>query len=246
MKKLAFSYVRFSTRAQSKGGSLERQVELAEDYAARHGMTLDTELNMHDLGKSGHTGKNLTDGALGKFIEAIQAGKVPDGSFLLIEDIDRLSRLPVMAALPVFQAIIGGGVTVVVLKDGKHYSTESLNNDWVGLMPLLVSMGRANEESDRKSNLLGIAWRKKKEAAIEHKTPLGNNGPRWLSYTKAGGFVVIEERAEVVRRIFRMSIEGRGRSSIAAILNQEGIPSFKGVTWGTTVPHWASTSHTPG
>lgn len=237
MTKLAFSYVRFSTLSQAKGGSLERQVELAEEYAARNGMTLDTELNMHDLGKSGHTGRNLTAGALGGFIKFIQAGKVPPGSFLLIEDIDRLSRLPVMDALPVFQTIIGGGVTVVVLKDGKRYSKASLNDDWVGLLPLLVSMGRANEESGRKSILLSKAWGKKKAAAVEHGTPLGNNGPKWLSYTKGGGFKEIDERVELVRRIFGMSIEGRGRSSIAAILNQEGIPSFKGVTWGTTSIH---------
>lgn len=234
MTKLAYSYVRFSQLSQSKGGSLERQVDIAQEYAARKGLTLDTTLNMHDLGKSGYTGKNVTDGALGSFVKAIQAGKVPEGSFLLIEDIDRLSRLPVMEAFAVFQSIINGGVTVVVLKNEQEYSLQSLNNEWVGLMPIFVSMGRANEESSRKSTLLSKAWRKKKEDAVAHGTPLGDSAPRWLKYTKKGGYEVIKDRAALVLRVYKMCINGRGFGSIVSILNQEQIPSFTGSTWATT------------
>lgn len=80
------------------------------------GLVLDTERNMRDAGVSGYSGKNITDGALGAFIKAIEAGDIAPGSFLLIEDIDRLSRLPVMEALGVFQRIIGAGITIVTLR----------------------------------------------------------------------------------------------------------------------------------
>lgn len=75
---------------------------------------------MSDHGVSACSGK-ITDGALGAFIEAIEAGDIAPGSFLLVEDIDRLSRLPVMEALVVFQRIIEAGVTICPVPSGhKH------------------------------------------------------------------------------------------------------------------------------
>jgi DNA invertase Pin-like site-specific DNA recombinase len=241
MTNIAYSYIRFSHSSQQHGGSLERQDSRAIEYASRKGLTLDTTLNMRDLGVSGYTGKNITDGALGSFVKAIESGTVPKGSFLLIEDIDRLSRLPVMEALDVFQSIIKGGVTVVTLKDEREYSRASQIDNWLELMPILVSMGRAHEESSRKSALLGSAWRKKKQAAADELKPMGNNAPMWLEYVKedrANGISAcyrpIPERVAIVKRIFQLSIDGRGRTSIAAILNTEGVPAFKGGLWGTT------------
>lgn len=214
---------------------------MALEYTTRKGLTLDTKLNMRDLGKSGYTGKNLTDGALGTFVKALETGEVKKGSYLLIEDIDRLSRLPVMQALAVFQSIINGGVTVVNLKDKKEYSRESLNDNWFELMPILVSMGRAHEESTRKATLLGKAWKKKKEAAVNEQKPMGNNAPMWLEYIeedKAKGikahYKPIPKWVVIVERIFQLSIAGNGRSTIAALLNKEGISAFKGGKWGTT------------
>ena len=61
----AYSYLRFSTPEQSKGDSLRRQTALADEYAKRHGLTLDTELNLRDLGVSAFRGDNVAVGALG-------------------------------------------------------------------------------------------------------------------------------------------------------------------------------------
>ena len=68
----AYSYVRFSTPSQAAGASLQRQAERAAKYALEHGLTLDTELNMKDLGVSAFRGKNARTGALGGFLEAVQ------------------------------------------------------------------------------------------------------------------------------------------------------------------------------
>src|SRR5664279_271956 len=72
----AYSYLRFSTPEQSKGDSLRRQTALAEEYAQRHGLTLDTELNLKDLGISAYRGDNAAVGALGAFLKAIRDGLV--------------------------------------------------------------------------------------------------------------------------------------------------------------------------
>jgi DNA invertase Pin-like site-specific DNA recombinase len=244
MKPIAYSYVRFSTPAQAEGGSLVRQDNLAQEYATKEGLTLDDKLNMRDLGVSGWSGKNIKDGALGKFVEAIAAKTIKQGSYLLVEDVDRLSRLPVMDALAVFQSIINGGVTIVLLKDGTTYSQEKLRGDWTQLMPVLFSMARSNEESTRKSGLLGKAWRAKKVAAAASLKPLGNNAPLWLTYVKTKEkeeYVVNEERAAIVRRIFKMSTDGMGRGTIAKTLNAEDIPSFRTPTAKRT-GKWATSS----
>lgn len=49
------------------------------------------------MARVGIHGKNVRNGALGAFIKAIETGEVAPGSFLLVEDIDRLSGLPVKA-----------------------------------------------------------------------------------------------------------------------------------------------------
>src|SRR5437588_5588757 len=82
----AYSYIRFSTPEQLKGDSLRRQTAMAADYCGRHGLTLDAELTMQDLGVSAYRGKNLDGtGKLGLFLDAVKAGDVAQGSVLLLE-----------------------------------------------------------------------------------------------------------------------------------------------------------------
>src|SRR5581483_5571399 len=88
----AYSYLRFSRPEQAQGDSLRRQTSMAAEYAARHGLNLDSELNLRDLGVSAFRGANATVGALGGFLKAITDGLVPPGSLLLVEALDRVSR----------------------------------------------------------------------------------------------------------------------------------------------------------
>jgi hypothetical protein len=248
MKPTCYSYVRFSQLSQSEGGSLERQSMTAQEYAEKEGLVLDTTTKYQDLGVSAFKGKNARRGALKEFMEAVESKKVKAGSYLLIEDMDRLTRLPVMEGLEVFQRILRGGITIVTLKDGAKYSTESIAENWTLIMPVLFNMSRGWGESDRKSYLLTKAWKKKKEGAEKLK-PMGDNAPRWLAYvqdeeTGEGRYVPISERVELVRRIFNLSADGYGHSSITAMLNQEGVKPFrrpgkdtkdnKRSTWGVT------------
>lgn len=233
MEKIAISYIRFSTAQQAEGESLARQTKLAQDYAALHSMRLDESLTMRDLGISAFTGKNLSQGALGAFVKAVQEKKVPPNCYLLIEDVDRLSRLPVMEALEVFQKIINGGVTVVTLKDGIQYNSEQLRNDWTRLMPVLVSMGRGYDESVRKSDRIRDGWAAKKVNAREHGTPLGALAPAWLTYVppdKDSGtpasYKVDESRKATIKLIFELSIGGKGMVAIAQDLHERGIAPF--------------------
>ncbi|OZA00931.1 MAG: hypothetical protein B7X99_02505, partial [Rhizobiales bacterium 17-65-6] len=79
---LAYSYARMSTEAQLKGDSRRRQLELSKAYAIQHDLNLVESLL--DVGKSGYTGANVSDGALGVFLKAIRAGKVVAGTYFIV------------------------------------------------------------------------------------------------------------------------------------------------------------------
>lgn len=225
MKPKAYSYLRFSTPEQMKGDSFRRQAAMAEEYAARHGLDLDTELTFRDLGVSAFRGRNARQGALGAFLRAVDEGAVAEGSFLLVENLDRVSRQDPWEALPIFQQIINAGITIVSLQDDRTYSRAEMRaNPWK-IMESLMFMVRAHDESDKKSRRLAEAW-KGKRAKVAEK-PLTSRAVAWVERDPStGGFRLIPERAEVVRRIFAMTLEGRGQNLIAQALNREGVPTF--------------------
>ena len=107
MPKIAYSYIRFSSKKQELGQSLSRQAKLSADWCDANGATLDTTLKMDDKGVSGLRGKNLDEAAaLGGFINAVKQGRVPKGSYLLVESLDRLSRMDIDSAFQLFREIL--------------------------------------------------------------------------------------------------------------------------------------------
>lgn len=55
----AFSYVRFSTKRQGNGDSLQRQLDRSRQYAAEHDLDLQDK-TYEDLGVSAFDGSNTT------------------------------------------------------------------------------------------------------------------------------------------------------------------------------------------
>jgi DNA invertase Pin-like site-specific DNA recombinase len=235
MTNIAFSYLRFSTAAQAAGDSRRRQLGLAEKYAAEHKLTLDKHLSFRDLGVSAFRGQNAKEGALRAFLEAIEHNLVPRGSTLLVESLDRLSRDQIIAAQALFLQIVQSGVTIVTLVDQRSYSIESLNQNPLDLIVSLVVLMRANEESQMKSERIRAAFAQKR--AMLAVRPWSSRCPGWLRLDKEQGrFVIVEERANIVRRIYREALDGIGHQTIARQLNDEGVPLFghgnqKGKVW---------------
>lgn len=87
---IAYSYIRFSHPTQIKGDSLRRQLSRSEQFAQQHGLELDT--TMRDPGLSAYTGEHRHKGALSAFLARVEAGAIAPGSYLIVENLDRLSR----------------------------------------------------------------------------------------------------------------------------------------------------------
>ncbi len=220
----AYSYIRFSTPEQSIGDSLRRQMKLSKDYADKHNLQLDDSLNMHDLGVSAYKGKNVKDGALGEFISAVDKGLVPAGSYLLVESLDRLSREKVTKALNFFLSILSKNIKIVTLQDERVYDENIL--DMTDLIVSIAIMSRANEESKTKSHRKIESW--------NEKILQGENKyitkwvPPWLEIIN-DKIIVIDERANLVKKIFNWVLEGYGISLIIQKIETEGIEP-----WGAT------------
>lgn len=230
----AYSYLRFSTPDQMKGDSMRRQSQLAVDYAQRHGLELDETLKFQDLGVSAFRGANAETGRLAEFMEAVKSRAVAQGSWLLIESMDRLSRTKPRQAVRLLEAICDAGITVVTLADGRVYDARALDDDPMAFMYAFMVATRANEESATKARRLREAWKEKRRKAT-HAVVATKRAPSWLEVVGQGDerhFVVIDEKADVVRRVFRMAMDGVGQHRIAEALNLEGIPTADGAK------HW--------
>jgi DNA invertase Pin-like site-specific DNA recombinase len=230
----AYSYVRFSSPEQLKGDSIRRQVELSQKYADLHNLTLDDSLQLTDLGVSAYKGNNVDTGKLGFFIAAIESGRVTPGSYLLVESLDRLSRNEIFSALNLFHQILSQKIIIVTLTDNRVWTDESLNN--IGdLMMSLVIMYRAHEESLMKSKRIGAAWENKRDRARDGDHKITKACPGWMELVE-GKFQVIPERVELVRRMYKMCLNGTGYTLIVKQLNAEKIPTFNNM--GKTSNGW--------
>lgn len=215
---LAYSYIRFSRPEQMRGDSLRRQLEKARAWAAERGLVLDDSLR--DLGVSAYRGKQRTEGALSRFLELVNSGKVPRGSFLIVESLDRVSREKVREIQPFFLHLINAGITIVTLADGQEYSAERIDKDPSSLFMSLIVMTRAHEESRIKSQRISDAWSNKRAKAAQQVVTA--RVPAWLHVVVKDGVRTIEKipkRVEIIERIFAESIRGRGKYSICRDLN---------------------------
>ncbi len=230
----AYSYIRFSHPDQAKGDSLRRQTAAAAAWCERNGVALDTSLSLQDKGVSGFKGdhrKNPDRHALAAFLRLVQQGRIPRGSYLVIENLDRLSREHIRPALTLLLNLIEAGVRVVQLKPVAAVYDEAVEP--MQLMMAIMELSRGHSESAMKSERLGGAWREKKRLAATERKPATARAPSWLEFVGkrdgkgriAGGkYVEVPEAAAVVRRVYRLAAEGYGIGAITKKLNAEGVP----------------------
>ncbi len=226
----AYSYLRFSTPDQVEGDSFRRQWGAAVSYAEQHKLDLDHELTFHDLGVPGFRGANAERGKLAAFRRAVEDGRVGAGSYLLVEDFDRLSRMDPWDAFPIFQEIINNDITIVTLKDGKAWNKSEMRGNPLRLMEPLFAMWNSHSESAKKSVRLSevhAAKRKRlSEGALLDKPY--KHGPAWLRWNASTKrFDTIRERARIVREVFVKADEGWSLDRIAQWLNGNAVGTWE-------------------
>ena len=100
---------------------------------------------------------------------------------------------------------------------------DTMSGDGELMLTILASL--AQEESRSVSE--NCKWRVRKK--FEQGIP---TGLRMYGYdVRNGSFTILPEEAEVVRRIFRMYLDGMGSERIMRVLSAEGIPAPEGGPW---------------
>ena len=229
-QKRVYSYIRFSSALQEQGDSVRRQLELRDKVLKEHRNWVLDETPLEDYGISAYLGKNIENGALGVFIKLCEAGKIPRGSVLIVEQWDRLSRLPALDAIAVFSRISNCGVDICTAADGKVHSRESMQKTG-NLLESVLKMQLANEESQKKADRIRESQQKNRASG----KPIPGRCPAWIKL-KDGKFEFIPERAEIVRQIFQMTADGVGMRQICDKFNKAKLECWgpgtrKGKAW---------------
>ena len=230
MKPRVYSYIRFSSVDQASGDSLRRQTESALRYAASRGLELDESLTMHDLGRSAYAGHHVTDGALGNFLAACEADLVPAGSVLVVEAVDRLTRLDHLDAVSLLGRLLKH-VDLHVVQLGRTFTNDIVRHDMGAIFTLIGAITLGHQESEQKSHRIGAAWEQKRKAAKETGKKLTTKAPAWLKSTE-DGFTPIPDRVKIVLDIFERFARGESQQSITRRLNESKTPVWgRGAMW---------------
>ncbi|MBB6431548.1 recombinase family protein [Algisphaera agarilytica] len=224
-----YSYIRFSTEAQGKEGrdSERRQNEWRDRFMAAHPTyVLDDELKLLDDAcsayKDEHRGK---DGKLGQFLDHVEHGRIPTGSILLVESIDRLTRLEPFTALEMICfGLLKHGITIQT--QIARYDREAATNGQIH--GLIAEITRAYQESKHKSERVRAAFDNKFKKARTCGKKVTARCPAWLWLDKeTDEFVEVPGARETIQRIYQMKLDGLSQHKIEKTLNAK----IGGATW---------------
>jgi DNA invertase Pin-like site-specific DNA recombinase len=243
--KIAFSYIRFSSKKQEHGNSLVRQLKVTREYCKAVGLTLDESKSFRDLGVSGWKGKNQERG-FGKLLDACETGLIPRGSALVVEALDRISRQRPRKVATLFSRLLDDyglevhltGINKVVYPDSPTAADEAMD-----LLLIAMLASRASDEQETKSERLKEAFADKRERVGRGEVLMetkANKMPWWveavgLEKGQKPKIVAIPERAKVVKLIYKWTAEGITAPAIARNLHVEGVP-----TWRPKTKNWTS------
>ncbi|MCF5121532.1 hypothetical protein GIW50_24350 [Pseudomonas syringae] len=201
MTKKCYSYVRFSSKRQEDGSTRTRQNELIDAFVSTHGLEVDRHLE--DAGTSAYHGKNASaEGVLGQFLQEVRKGEIERGSYLLIENFDRLSRDKMVRSNKIFTDLLFSGIKIVILDKNKVYDADNLDvGDWINAQ---IEFARANAESKRKSDFSSKAWKYNREKMRDGEI-VTKKVPTWLR-VENNTFVIDEEKVERIRTLFKLSL----------------------------------------
>ncbi|EPV7993547.1 recombinase family protein [Klebsiella pneumoniae] len=223
----AYSYIRFSSKKQEQGDSVRRQTELAEQYAHANNLIL-SDKNFQDLGISAFKEGNRP--SLGDMLEAIEKGQIEQGSTIIIESLDRLSRRGIDVTQQIIKSILQHNVFIASLVDGLLLNRESVN-DLVSVIRIALAADLAYKESEKKSQRLRETKGQQRQRALNGEV-INKILPFWLE--RKQDKIVFSDRLDTVKRIIELRRKGLGTNKIARTLNDEGHKPLRSAGWNHT------------
>ncbi len=195
-------YVRLSRDDDKKNyTSIENQKNLIEKYAKEKGMIM--EEFYEDDGVSGYIFDRPSFSAL---IDKLDSGEV---DIVIAKDLSRIGRNNAKVLL-FLDHVCQLGKRVILIDD--DYDTLKDNDDFIGIK----SWFNERYVKDASKKIKTILRMKQKEGTYLTHAPYG------FKIAKKN-FIIDEDQAEVIRKIFKLYIDGYGYRRIADILNSQHI-----------------------
>ncbi|MGI2881097.1 recombinase family protein [Vibrio furnissii] len=152
---MIYSYRRISSKKQELG----RGMDMQDDTETLKRLEIELKLpvserRLDDFSKSAFHGRNVKDGDLGWFLEAVREGDVHKGSCLVVYSLDRFSRQRIEKAIHDFTSILREGVMIYSILERTLFGDPNKSNEINASEQNLANMvfARAYNESITKSN----------------------------------------------------------------------------------------------
>ena len=209
--KNAVIYARFSSHAQNEQ-SIEGQLAECYNFAQRNDLRITHEYI--DRALTGTTDKRP------EFLQMIEDSKRKGFQYVLVYQLDRFARNRYDSAT--YKAKLKkNGVRVLSAK-------ENITDDASGILieGVLESMAEYYSAELSQKIKRGIAISASKCKFFGGKVPLG------YKIDEKKDYVINEETAPIVKRMFEMLAGGYNYAQIARYMNERGIPTSTGGKWG--------------
>lgn len=235
--KIAYSYGRFSTLEQAKGDSFRRQRDSAKQWCNDHDFKL-SERQFFDKGKSGFYGENFKEnGALKAFIQLHREGKIERDAVLIIDSVDRFSRLPVSKSAAYFLDVVNAGIGLAFsgAYDKRIITSELIDKEPYILQGIVSELNRAHAESAERSRKIKASKAAKKAQMQAGQIVAHNTVPKYFTFVPdngikergAKGHYVHNEATPYIKELVDRFLAGESMYSIAADFNQRSIKTTR-------------------
>ena len=205
-------YIRLSKEDESEGPSqsVQNQESLLREFVQQH------RLSVHDTYiDDGWSGTSFDRPAFQRMITDIEEKKV---NMVITKDLSRLGRDYILTGHYMERYFPEHRVRYISLLDGIDTGVDSTANDITPFRAIMNDM-YAKDISKKIKSVKRDKQRKGK--FIGGKPVYGYK----MHPTEKNKIVIDEEVAPIVRRIFALALSGMSCRNIAALLNQEGVPT---------------------
>lgn len=211
MKKVA-TFSRVSTEMDSQKTSILNQKEIYSNWIKKNKWTL--YKSYIDDGISGTKAYKRVE-----WLKMLEDGKNKKYDILLCKSYSRFGR-NMIETLNAIKELRENGVRIIFIEDSLDSEEDSTK---FGLFSWI-----SEQESQNTSKRIKTVFEHFKEVGkVYNCIP-----PYGYDYdSEIKNFVINEQEARVVRRIFKLYLQGNGINKISSILEKEGVPSKKGGRW---------------
>lgn len=211
MKKVA-TFSRVSTEREEQKSSIKNQEEIYETWIERNKWVL--YKSYVDDGISGTKAYKRV-----QWLKMLEDGKKKKYDILLCKSYSRFGR-NMIETLGAIKELRENGIRIIFIEDSLDSEADATK---FGLFSWI-----SEQESQNTS--------KRIKTVFEHFKDIGKVynciAPYGYEYDKdKKNFIINEIEAAVVKRIFKLYLQGNGTGKIAKILQDEGVPSKKGGVW---------------